>query len=227
MTSTAKASALAAAALLTLLCLSGCKTIHTLNSKYDTTFGKKQTVTNVHSQGKRMPEHLRRVALLPVFKGAYEHLDMASLEANLNRELAKRRAFELVVIEPSDMVELFSRERLSSVEVLPTKLLSELHEVYAIDGVLLTDVTYYDAYQPVSLGLRCKLLDGHTGEIAWSVDELFDGASPATSNAARKYFQTESVKGFPMQDTRSALQSMALFSKYVANALYDTLPLPN
>lgn len=214
------------AALFALAGLSGCKTVSTFNSRHDTTFGKKQEVTNVHVSEKRLPEHLRRVALLPVYKGSYDHIDMSLVEENFNQELAKRRLFELVVVEPERMEEVFGVERYSSVEPLPTSLLSKLHEIYAIDGVMLVDITYYKAYQPVGMGIRAKLLDGHTGEIVWAADELFDGANPTTSNAARKFFQTESVNQYPLQRTQSVLHSTARFSKYVANAIYDTIPLP-
>ncbi|MBK1880467.1 hypothetical protein JIN87_26510 [Pelagicoccus mobilis] len=118
---------------------------------------------------------------------------------------------------------LFGTQRYSSVETLPTKLLSKLHDVYAIDGVMLVDLTYYHAYQPVSIGMRAKLLDGHTGDIVWAADETFDASNPAVSNAARKYFQNQSTTQYPLHQTQTALHSPARFSKYVAFALFDTI----
>lgn len=202
--------------------LSGCKTVHSVNSRYDTTVGKKHKVTNV-KEVEAFPEHLRRVAMLPIHKGRYAHLDLALLQENVSQELGKLNLFELVVVEPLQMDELFGMGSYSSVETLPTKLLSKLHEVYAIDGVMLVDLTYYRAYQPVSIGMRAKLLDGHTGEIVWAADETFDSASPAVSNAARKYFQKQSTTQYPLHQTQSVLQSPTRFSKYVAYALFDTI----
>lgn len=213
---------LAAAGCLLALALGGCKTANTLNSKFDTTIGPKHKVTNVH-EVKALPAHLRRVAMLPLYKGRYDHIDMTPIQQNLVLELGKLNLFELVAVDAQEMEELFGVERYASVEVLPTKLLSKLHEVYAIDGVLLVDVTYYDAYQPVGLGMRAKLLDGHTGALVWAADETFDGANPAVSNAARKYFHSESTIEYPLQRTQSVLHSTARFSKYVAHALFDTI----
>ncbi len=213
---------LAAAGCIWALALGGCKTTNTLNSRFDTTVGPKHEVTNVH-EAKTLPAHLRRVALLPMYKGRYEHIDMTAIEENFVQELGKLNLFELVAVEPEKMDELFGVERYSSVEVLPTKLLSKLHEVYAIDGVMLVDITYYNAYQPVGMGVRAKLLDGHTGELVWAADETFDGANPAVSNAARKYFQTKSTTEYPLQRTQTVLHSTARFSKYVAYALFDTI----
>ncbi|MBC2605778.1 hypothetical protein [Pelagicoccus albus] len=204
------------------LFLSGCKTVNSLNSRYDTTLGKKQKITNVH-EAEVFPAHLRRVALLPMYKGRYDHIGMALLEENFAQELGKKKLFELVVIEPEKMEELFGVERYSSVETLPTKLLSKLHEIYAIDGVMFLDLTFYRAYQPVSMGVKAKLLDGHTGEIAWAADEMFDTANPAVSNAARKYFQTISTTQYPLQQTQTVLHSATRLSKYVAYKLFDTI----
>jgi len=202
--------------------LVGCKTVHTANSRYDSTVGAKHKVTNI-KEVQAFPTHLRRVALLPLYKGRYDHLDLVSVEESISQELGKLNLFELVVVEPHRMDELFGVERYSSVETLPTKLLSKLHEVYAIDGIMLVDLTYYKAYQPVSMGMRAKLLDGHTGAIVWAADETFDTAEPAVSNSARKYFQTKSTTQYPLHQTRSVLYSPSRFSKYVAYALFDTI----
>lgn len=208
--------------LLLALPFGGCKSVSTMNSRLDTTIGPKHSLTNVH-ESERFPLHLRRVALLPLFKGRYDHIDMELIEANFVQELGKLNLFELVPVEPAKMADLFGVERYSSVEVLPTKLLAKLHETYAIDGVMLLDLTYYKAYQPVGMGVRAKLLDGHSGELVWAADEVFDAANPAVSNAARKYFQTQSTTQYPLQQTQTALHSTARFSKYVAHALFTTI----
>lgn len=202
--------------------LGGCASVSTFNSKHDTTFGKKRQVQNVYEEP-ALPGHLRRVALLPVYKGRYDHIEMASIEENFTLELGKRNLFELVTLTPESMEEIFGQARFSSVESLPTKLLSRLHEVYAVDGVMLLDLTYFNAYQPVGIGLRAKLLDGHTGDIVWASDELFDSANPAVSNAARRYFQSVSVNQYPLHETQTVLHSPTRFSKYVAHSLFATL----
>ncbi|MBK1875760.1 hypothetical protein, partial [Pelagicoccus mobilis] len=78
--------------------LVGCKTVHSVNSRYDTTYGDKHEVSNIQAvQG--FPAHLRRVALLPLYKGRYDHIELESLEENLAQELGKQNLFELVVVE--------------------------------------------------------------------------------------------------------------------------------
>ncbi|MEM9159480.1 MAG: hypothetical protein AAGB46_10560 [Verrucomicrobiota bacterium] len=207
---------------LILAAFSGCKTTNRVNQRFDTTFGKKARVTNVH-QAIDLPEHLRRVAVLPMYLGRYDHIDFSLVEENFAQELIKKNLFEVHVVTPEDMNERFSRERYSSADYLPTKLLSKLHEAYAIDGVLLVDVSYFSAYRPVGLGVRAKLLDGHTGEIVWAMDQLFDSSVPAVSNAAREFYKTQSLLQYPMNDTTFVLHSPNRFSKYVAESVFSTI----
>ncbi len=222
----ASAISRAGLAMAMLAILGGCKTLNTYNSRHDTTFGAKRQVQNVY-QTAPLPEHLRRVALLPMHRGHYNHVDMELIQESFVQELAKRNLFELVFVDDESMLTLFGSPSFSSVEVLPTKLISRLHSVYGIDGVMLIDVSYFNAYQPVGLGIRVKLLDGHTGEIIWAADEVFDSAEPAVSNAARKYFQRKSVNQFPLQKTQTVLHSPLRFSKYVAEAIFSTVqPAP-
>ena len=207
---------------LALLASGGCSSVRHMNAKRDTTLGGKRKVENVH-QVEGLPEHLRRVALLPLHLDRYDHLDMSQIEENFSQELIKRNLFEVVTVTAADMQEIFGQPSYSSVKHLPTKLLSKLHHIYGIDGVMLIDVTHFNAYQPVALGVRAKLLDGRSGEIVWAADELFDAANPEVSNAARKYFHTESKLQYPLHNAQTVLHSPIRFSKYVADALFDTI----
>lgn len=202
--------------------LGACKTVNRANSRFDTTVGAKHKVENVHQQGP-LSEKLRRVALLPMHPGRYGHIDLESVEENFIEELQKRNLFEVVTISPEEMRDHFGSERFSSVEHLPTKLIQKLHDAYAIDGIMFIDLTYFEPYQPVGIGVRAKLLDGRTGELVWAADELFDASNPAVSNAARKYYQTESTMPYPMHATQSVLHSPTRFSKYVADAIFQTI----
>ena len=202
----------------------GCGTIHTFNQKHDTTFGKKAETVNVFQDG-ILPDHLRRVAFLPIYKGRYDHIDMDRIEENFASELTKRNLFEVVVVPEETMKDLFQQGRFSSVENLPTKIISQLHSVYAIDGIMLIDVNHYSAYQPVGIGVAAKLFDGRTGRLVWAADQMFDASNPAVSNAARKYYKTESLIQYPLHETQTVLHSPTRFSKYVANSIFASINL--
>jgi len=217
-------SLVASAAIAITLLLSGCGSVHTFNQKHDTTFGKKAEAVNVF-QDDVLPAHLRRVAFLPIYKGRFDHVNMDAIEENFAAELTKRNLFEVVVVKEDTMKDLFQQGRFSSVENLPTKIISRLHSVYAIDGIVLVDVNHYNAYQPVGLGVAAKIFDGRTGRLVWAADHIFDSSNPAVSNAARKYYKTESLIQYPLHETQTVLHSPTRFSKYVANSIFASISL--
>ena len=204
--------------------LSGCGTLHKVNSQYDTTIGKKRQITNVYQKAP-LPMSMNRVALLPMYRGRYEHHDFEGIEENFRLELIKRSLFEVVSLTPEEMSTLFSEPRYSSIEYLPADLLTKLSTKYGIDGLLLLDVNYFKPYEPVGLGIRAKLIHGHTGKIVWAADEVFDASNPAVSNSARKYYKTESIIQFPLHNTQTILHSPNRFSKYVAHSLFSAIYL--
>ncbi|MCH6255873.1 hypothetical protein MLD52_04895 [Puniceicoccaceae bacterium K14] len=212
---------------LATLVLSGCYTPKNPDAMHTKgLLGRKtpmREVTNVHVT--QLPKHLRRVAILPFHPGNYEHIDFSVMERNFMMELGKRNLFEIVEVEADEMMAEFEEESFSSIESLPAELLSKLHQIYAIDGILLTDISYYRPYQPVGIGVRLKLLDGRTGEIVWAVDEIFDSSSPTVENSVKTYYLSESLIQYPLNATDTVIQSPARFSKYVAHSVFNTISL--
>lgn len=221
--------ALLAVVLATLLAASGCQSVNeSVNRRFDANLGKKHEVTNVYQDGEALNQRVSRVAMLPFYKGAYSHIDMEPVEQLFAAEIMKLRLFELVPVKPERLSELFSSERFSSVEALPENLLSRLEEAYGVDGALFIDVTHYQPYQRVSLGVRAKLVETKTGSIVWAADELFDAASPPVANAARLHYNTRSSIGpYPMNYSYYALDTPSRFAAYVAHALFSEISLQN
>lgn len=183
----------------------------------------KKMAENVHRT--EIPSHLRRVAVLPFYRGSFDHIDFSLIERNFLLELGKRNLFEIVEISEEEMKSLFFQEEFSSVENLPSELITKLHHIYAIDGILLTDVSYYRAYKPVGLGVRQKLLDGRSGELVWAVDEVFDSSNPSVENAAKSFYLSESLIQYPLNATNTVIHSPTRFAKYVAYSIFDTISL--
>jgi len=211
-----------------LLAASGCQTVSShVNRRYDTTLGEKREVTNVYQDGDALAQRFRRVALLPFHKGAaYRHIDMERIERLFAAEILKLRLFEVADVPPERMEELFGLPSFSSVEPLPPRLLSRLRKAYGVDGVLLVDVTHYQPYRRVSLGVRAKLVEVETGAVVWAADELFDAASPAVANAARRHYNTKaSIGQYPLDYSYHALDTPSRFAVYVAHALFSEISL--
>jgi hypothetical protein len=175
-----------------------------------------------HAGGEGMP--MRRVAVLPLYCDQETAGSMRGMDMVFNEELAKTSLFEMVPVSREILAAHFGWQETSSVEILPADLLPRLAAEYGVDGVLFMDVTHYFPYQPVSIGVRAKLVDVKTGQIQWAFDHLFDSSQPAVSDAAQRYYVTHSNSNVAVPaDGSSILQSPGRFSRYVAGEMFRSL----
>ena len=96
---------------------------------------------------------------------------------------------------------------------------------YAVDGILQMELTHYRPYKPLQLGVRSRLVHlNESGDVLWSVDEMFDSGDKTVAIAARKYAEEYVDQPFPLQSSYSVLMSPSRYAAYVGNALFETLP---
>lgn len=167
---------------------------------------------------------MRRVALLPLNFDQQGGAAMHDLELVFQGELNKTSAFEIVPLNHQQLEEHFGKRQFSSVEIIPRDLLTRLVLDYGVDGVLFTDITQYFPYRPISIGVRCKLVDARSGQTRWAFDHLFDSGNPAVATAAKQFAVEQSNQQLPIAtDGTSMLQSPTRFAKYVAHETYRSL----
>lgn len=173
---------------------------------------------------------IKRVAILPLSFDAQNGNFTRDLDASFNAELTKTSMFEVVVISRAQMEALFGRQQYSSVGELPGNFLAQLGPHLGVDAVLFTDITHYFPYQPISIGVRSRLIDVRSGDTRWAFDYLFDSGKPAVAQAARQFFLAYTQTNKPIADEGdSVLQSPLRFSRYVAWETYRSLvnkPVP-
>jgi len=169
---------------------------------------------------------MRRVALLPIACETPLEASLGELDGAVRQELAKTAMFELVPVTRDELYARFGRRQFSSVEVLPAELLTRLRTDYGVDGVLFTDLTHYQPYQPISIGMRSKLIDADTGQVRWAFDHLFDAGNSVTAQAAENYYLAHTPPPPTVEHPvsgRPVLQSPSRFTKYVAWEAFRSL----
>jgi hypothetical protein len=112
---------------------------------------------------------------------------------------------------------------LSSAAALPSDLFPLLQREFAADAVLFIDVTAFNPYKPITLGLRSKLASIDGSRLIWTFDNLFSSEAPGAANGARNFF-LDRDKSVPADLTRTALQSPSRFAAYAAASMFKTLP---
>ncbi|MEO6994234.1 MAG: hypothetical protein ABI273_11430 [Lacunisphaera sp.] len=173
----------------------------------------------------RLPVNLHRVLLLPVYGGTIVPPETAaSIEAIFATELQKQMRFEVVRFTREDCMRDFGSPAFSSVGALPHDFLTTLGRQYAADAVLFIDVTSYQGYRPLVLGIRSKLATVEQTRLLWSFDQIFSADDAAVGNSVRHYYGAADPSGIPVDASHAGLQSPGKFAAYVAAATFNTLP---
>ena len=145
---------------------------------------------NAYQASPDLAPELRRVAVLPpAWEGSASDLAAGgeALAPVLLSELSKLRKFEVVTVSPPDLRGLTGRLSWTGEEILPADFLNSLQRVYGCDAVLFFQMTRFQAYAPLAVGWRMKLVDVRTRQILWAVDEDYDAKQPGVLGQAHLF----------------------------------------
>lgn len=186
------------------------------------------TPANVRAED-RLPENIRRVALLPCASADSRLTDasLRELDPILAATLTRAARAEIAPVSRESLARLGGRPGLLSTAVLPRDLLARVAAETGADAVVFVDVTAYSPYPPLVLGLRARLveIDGDTPEALWHFDNVFTAADPAVVNSARAHvLRRAAASTSPGDLSHTVLQNPLAFADYAAAAAWSTLP---
>jgi len=185
------------------------------------------TPRNAFRAGSRLPNDVRRVAVLPIAaENTNPDMDFGqeSLLPVLVGELNKRGLFELVVVTPEQLTQWTGKSHWSAAEKLPAQLLERLREDLGCDAVLFARLSQYKPYPPLAVGWNLQLVLVDHSRIYWAADEVFDMTERAVAASAQQY----GCRQFEGQDFHANPSSISLsprqFGQFSLAALLATLP---
>lgn len=168
---------------------------------------------------------IRRVVLLPLAPAANIPGDSAAeLDAVFLTALQQTQRFEVVTLSREECRRRFRQESLLSSAALPHDLLATLRREFAADAVMFVDLTAFQAYRPLEIGLRAKLASIDGSRLVWNFDHVFSTTDPAVANAARHHYLETDRGRVPADLTPAVLQSPSRFAGYAATTMFGTLP---
>ena len=173
----------------------------------------------------RLPANFSRVAVLPCYFADADSPLLDYVDEVFHQELSKQRLFETVRISPEQMKSLFGKSRISSSDELPESFLADIETATGANGILLVDLASFRAYKPLALGVRAKLVDAKRADFLWAIDETFDAGQPDVILAANQFQRGGQVHNISARTTGSVTASPRVFTKYVANSIFSTLPI--
>jgi hypothetical protein len=180
---------------------------------------------NIYGSDTKLPDHLRRVAVLPIAAGHQlesEH-GQDTLQPVLQTELGKTKRFELIWITPEWLQTWTGKRTWSAAQPIPPSLERALIDQFGCDGIFFSELTRYEPYTPLALGWNFKLVDLKSAQILWGADEIFDARDPRVSSGAKSYQSKHSTLCGSLADSRSILVSPTAFGHYTVDAIFAKL----
>ncbi|HCR37833.1 MAG TPA: hypothetical protein DIU37_06745 [Opitutae bacterium] len=169
-----------------------------------------------------VPSQVIRVAVLPLYFEPYEDAYLTVLDDTFRAQLSKRNLFEIIPVSRNDLDTAFRMRQISSTEPLPYDFMQRMNDEYLVDAVLFTDLTSFEPYKPIAIGIRSKLVMLN-GDVVWAFDDIFDAGALPVAVGAKRFTQEYTHTPFPLDTGASGLQSPEQFSKYVAFEMYATM----
>ena len=172
----------------------------------------------------KLPADVQRVALLPIHGGRVTEPESAqALDAVLLAALQRQQRFEVVVVSREDCRRAFGAESFRSTDALPHGMLEQIASKYAVDAVVFTDLTVFQPYRPIAIGLRSKLATVHDVRLLWTFDETFSASQENMVASVRQYYH-HGDRSAPVDETPAVLQSPGRFGAVAADLMFRTLP---
>lgn len=165
---------------------------------------------------------LRRVGVVPVTGHEYGEQTNDDLQDALRAEFAARGAFEVVILEASDLARLEPMRAWSRGWYRPRTIL-ELSRRHRLDGLLIGTVTDRQAHPPQRLGLTLDLVASQTGQTIWSSNLSLDASEERTRRSVQDWAE-RAVGDVSESSWETLLLSPRRFARFAARELARTLP---
>lgn len=168
------------------LTLTGCAT-----SPFDPgSTGPFHEIGNYYLVDDQLPDHVRRIAMLPLTSAYDTHTATGgreSLQPVLYGELSKSRLFEIVQVTEKQLEQWTGKRQWNAEDELPADFMVKIRDGTACNAILFNNLSYYRPYPPIAVGWRLLLVDSNDGQTLWSLDEVFDAGEPRVANSVRRF----------------------------------------
>jgi hypothetical protein len=173
----------------------------------------------------RLPATVHRVVLLPVHAGEFAPPEEAeAMDTVFATALERQMRFEVVTLSRDECQASYGSPDISSAAALPHDFLQDLGRKYGAEAVMFVDLTAYQPYRPILLGIRAKLSLVSDRHLIWSFDEVFSASNPEVDNGVRRFYLDNGGGPMPLDMTTAALQSPTRFGAYAADVAFRTIP---
>jgi len=139
----------------------------------------------------------------------------------LYQGLQKKQVFGVTVIRQSDPAR--QSLQLDTNTAYTLEQLSEIRRTLNCDAILIGNVTEFNPYPHMTIGLRLKLIDLTDGQLLWALEQIWDTADKTTEDRIKTYYNRHLLPGSATLREKLGTVSSLQFIKFVAYETAETL----
>ncbi len=169
---------------------------------------------------------LKRVAVLPFYLADGVGRSASAMNESMTAALRELGLHEVLSVSPAQRELLLPDDPLLANHITTDQLL-KLRDSLHCDGVLIGRIEQFDSFDPISVGISAHLVSCLDGSIPWSATGHFDShRKDVQDDIERWYERTNGAGPGSIAGWQVTLQSPALFTRYVAERLALSMPMP-
>ncbi|MFW5844990.1 MAG: hypothetical protein ACOCXJ_02060 [Planctomycetota bacterium] len=172
-----------------------------------------------------LAQELRRVAVLPLYRGPEVGASADTLDRSLGTSLHELGRYEIIHLDQAARDAVFRSAEQMLASVTPDNL-RRFRERHGVDAVVVGRVDRLDPYDPIAIGLQTHLVSCRDGSTAWSASAHFDGGRRDVQHDVEAWYRATIGQGQTgIGGWQVALHSPSLFCRYVTDRVTASLLL--
>jgi len=163
-----------------------------------------------------------RVAIIELNNNSNYPQITTDVTDSLFQAMQKKQLFGISIVRQTDQA--WRGLQLEAGATYTTEQLSAIRKTLKCDAVLLGDITGYQPFPHMTIGLRLKLIDLKDGQLIWALEQVWDSTDKTTESRMKRYYENQLQPGLPALQKQLMGVSPIEFMKFVAFEAAETLP---
>jgi hypothetical protein len=167
---------------------------------------------------------LRRVAVLPFHRAEGIGRSAMAMDESMTSALRELGLHEVLTVSQTERDTLLKRDVIRANRITTDELLA-LRDALKCDGVLIGRIEQFTSYDPLAIGVTADLVSCLDGSVVWSATGHFDGSRSDVQKEIENWYD-RAISSGNIAGWRQTLESPKLFTRYVAERLTLSIPVP-
>ncbi len=168
---------------------------------------------------------IKKLVILEFDNKTYYNTIENMLTKQVYTTLVKKHLFEISYLDSGDI--LWPQVHGICNKHLDKQQLDRYCEILQADAVLTGEITEYKPFPSPLIGLKAKMIDLRTGQLVWSLEQVWDSVDIGVENRIKRYYDTTVKTGYEPMGWEYVRTSPSAYRQFVSFEIASTLPSNN